>query len=241
MHPTRQSGTIILWLLLTTAGTSLVLASSWIREGSYWIGKGRTPAQFDQSDVAPKRQMKLLAVEVVTGAARTDVKPGGFADAQSIDVTQQAANTKPAHADHEQSHDPEDTDISSSETANVDDNENTRQGLVAHPIHEAVLDESAGLQFENNSKKVTELMQPSLKRLLAILSEHDDVRVVVAVATNETDNLKNDLRLSQERGRAIIARLVSNGIDFSRVSLDASSGPGIPDNSHVVKVQVWKL
>ena len=131
--------------------------------------------------------------------------------------------------------DPVTEDITSSEG----DTNDQSQDFTPHEIYAEVSVVSAGLQFTTGSKSINDEMQPVIDRVIDILSGHDDSRITVAVATNESGIPEQDLRLSQERGRAIIARLVNNGIDFARISLDATSDDRISQNSHIVNIQVW--
>ncbi|MFK7860283.1 MAG: hypothetical protein AB8B64_15795 [Granulosicoccus sp.] len=82
-------------------------------------------------------------------------------------------------------------------------------------------------------------MAPLLNEIFNTLTRYDDTQITVSVTTRESGNAREDLRLSQERGRAIIARAVSQGIDFSRLSLDAAHGTVEDDfdTSHTVKIK----
>ena len=132
-----------------------------------------------------------------------------------------------------------DSAVNSKLPANDNPPDNQQQELTPHALHDDIGIASRELQFEPGSKSITDRMSLVLELVTEVLSVHDDALIVVAVATNESSILKQDLRLSQERGRAIIARLVSSGIDFSRISLDAISGDSISQNSHIVDIQVW--
>ncbi|MFK7993627.1 MAG: hypothetical protein AB8B87_05785 [Granulosicoccus sp.] len=95
---------------------------------------------------------------------------------------------------------------------------------------------SAEIRFPVGSKEISDQMELVLRDIFDIFTNYDDTRIVVSVITHETDDSRLDLRLSQERGRAIIARGVSRGIDFSRFSLEASIGDGTADMSHSVSI-----
>ena len=123
--------------------------------------------------------------------------------------------------------------------ANDNPADSQQQELTPHALHDEIGLASRELRFEPGSKSITERMSLVLGLVIEVLSVHDDSLIVVSVATNESSILEQDLRLSQERGRAIIARLVGSGIDFSRISLDAISGDSISQNSHFVDIQVW--
>jgi len=104
------------------------------------------------------------------------------------------------------------------------DVERQAQALAQQETLESLASVSSQLSFATGSKLITSTAASLLSEVSDTLSLFENIEVVIAVATSESDNAKQNLKLSQERGRAIIARLVSQGVDFSRFSLDAKAG-----------------
>jgi len=98
--------------------------------------------------------------------------------------------------------------------------------------------QSAKIRFASGSKTISDQMGPVLRDISDVLSRDDDTQIKVSVTTNEGKDRRQNLRLSQERGRALIARLVAQGIDFSRFSLEAFDGGNSKVFFHTVKVEV---
>ncbi|MFK8081576.1 MAG: OmpA family protein [Granulosicoccus sp.] len=97
-------------------------------------------------------------------------------------------------------------------------------------------EKSAKLQFGFGSRSISEQMDGVLTEIFGILIRYEDTLVTVSVETGESGNAEQNLRLSQERGRAIIARGVSQGIDFSRLSLEATQAENNRGVSHTVEI-----
>jgi len=126
-------------------------------------------------------------------------------------------------------------------TIGIIDYEENASASFSAEMSDSLATKSRDIQFAVNSNVIPEQMEPILIDISDILSSYDDTRIVVSVLTNESVDAKQDQLLSQERGRAIIARLVSLGIDFSRFSLEATSSSNDISISHAVNIQVQTL
>ncbi|MEE9322501.1 MAG: hypothetical protein V3U76_18815 [Granulosicoccus sp.] len=97
---------------------------------------------------------------------------------------------------------------------------------------------SSTIQFAPGSRVLDETMRKALEPVRRILGSYSRPTILVAVATNEFKNKDRNRVLSQERGRAIIAQLVSQGLLFSHFSIAVSDSEEIPPNSHTVSLTI---
>lgn len=100
---------------------------------------------------------------------------------------------------------------------------------------------SAQIEFLAGSKRILSQANIALTEIFDILSLYDDVQITVAVKIADSGSVKQNLLLSQERGRAIIARGVSHGIQFSRFTLEVFNEKDDPENIHAVKIKASTL
>lgn len=98
---------------------------------------------------------------------------------------------------------------------------------------------SEAIQFAPGSKSVNEAMSSSLMQIEQILADYPETMINVIVATNESGDNRQDMLLSQERGRTLIARFVNEGLSFSRLSLKALTDEKLPANSHRIEIQAY--
>jgi len=96
---------------------------------------------------------------------------------------------------------------------------------------------SKAIQFAPGSKVANDSVISTLNQIQQILADHPETKIEVLVATNESGDEKQDMLLSQERGRALIASLVKGGLAFSRFSLTALTDKNLPVNTHKVEIQ----
>ncbi len=96
---------------------------------------------------------------------------------------------------------------------------------------------STTIQFAPGSKVASESVTSTLNQIQRILTDYPETMIKVIVATNESGDEKQDLLLSQERGRTLIARLVNKGLAFSRFSLEALTDDQLPADTHRVEIQ----
>jgi len=80
---------------------------------------------------------------------------------------------------------------------------------------------SASIRFPRRSWTVDAGMQAVLERVNNALASNPDAPVQIRVATNEYATAARNRQLALERGRAIIAELVTRGSALSRFSIDA--------------------
>jgi len=129
--------------------------------------------------------------------------------------------------------------ITEASAINSVDVEHRAQALVQRKTLESLVDVSSQLSFATGSKSISSTAASLLFTISNMLSQYEDTDVVIAVTTSESNNANQNLKLSQERGRAIIARLVSQGVDFSRFSLDAQAGRVDDELTQLVQIQSW--
>jgi len=80
---------------------------------------------------------------------------------------------------------------------------------------------SASIRFPRRSWTVDAGMQAVLERVNTALESNPDAPVQIRVATDEYATAARNRQLALERGRAIIAELVTRGSELSRFSIDA--------------------
>jgi outer membrane protein OmpA-like peptidoglycan-associated protein len=97
---------------------------------------------------------------------------------------------------------------------------------------------SSAIQFAPGSRVLDESMRKALEPMRKILDSYSKPAILVVVATNEFENKDRNRVLSQERGRAIIAQLVSQGLLFSQFSIVVSDSEEILPSSHTVAVTI---
>ncbi len=98
---------------------------------------------------------------------------------------------------------------------------------------------STEIRFAPGSKSVNDTMTSALNQIQRILADYPETMINVIVASNESGDGKQDMLLSQERGRTLIARFVNEGLAFSRLSLKALTDDQLPANSHRVEIQAY--
>ena len=99
-------------------------------------------------------------------------------------------------------------------------------------------DLSERLKFQIRSEFVTADLQTSLDRLFNLLFLYPEMSVRLIVSTNEYQNIEDDVRVSEERGRSIVRYLIDRGLDLSRFSLRTVNGEQLQFGTHRVRVLV---
>lgn len=97
---------------------------------------------------------------------------------------------------------------------------------------------SARLRFRGRSGVVDRELERVLDSVFDPLFLYAETPVTIYVATNEFRRAADNGKLSRERGSALIAYLVSRGLEEERFDLETDSGDNLPFGSHRVRVLV---
>ena len=99
--------------------------------------------------------------------------------------------------------------------------ESTDSRTAAVTVDRELAQLSASIRFPRRSWTVDAGMQAVLERVNTALESNPDAPVQIRVATDEYATAARNRQLALERGRAIIAELVTRGSELSRFSIDA--------------------
>jgi OOP family OmpA-OmpF porin len=75
-----------------------------------------------------------------------------------------------------------------------------------------------GIYFASASAEIEPQSQPTLKEIVTMLQEHPDLALEVEGHTDNVGNAEANQALSEQRAKAVVAYLATNGIDASRLS-----------------------
>jgi outer membrane protein OmpA-like peptidoglycan-associated protein/tetratricopeptide (TPR) repeat protein len=73
------------------------------------------------------------------------------------------------------------------------------------------------IYFETNKATLTAASYPQLNQVVAFLQNNETVRLEISGHTDNVGSLKANLKLSEDRAKAVVAYLSGNGIDKSRL------------------------
>ena len=73
------------------------------------------------------------------------------------------------------------------------------------------------IYFETNKATLTAASYPQLNQVVAFLENNETVRLEISGHTDNVGSLKINLKLSDERAKAVVDYMVANGIDKSRL------------------------